>query len=73
MTKAVGLAENTTLHGLRAILPNRAAEQGVVNIRILQRFLGHSSSVTTEVYMQGNATDGVINPDISVHITGSPL
>jgi integrase len=73
VTKAVGLAENTTPHGLRAILPNRAAEQGVVNIRILQRFLGHSSSVTTEVYMQGNATDGVINPDISVHITGSPL
>jgi integrase len=73
VTKAVGLAENTTRHGLRAILPNRAAEQGVVNIRILQKFLGHSNSVTTEVYMQGNATDGVINPDISVHITGSPL
>ncbi len=72
VTKAVGLAENTTRHGLRAILPNRAAEQGV-DPRIIQRFLGHSNLATTELYIEGNATAGVINPDISVHITGSPL
>ncbi len=73
VTKAVGLAENTTRHGLRAILPNRAAEQGVVDLRIIQKFLGHSSSKTTEVYMQENATDGVINAGTSVHITDSAL
>ena len=72
VTQAVGLPDNTTRHGLRAILPNRAAEQGV-DIRIIQRFLGHSSSKTTEVYIDGNATAGVINPGISVHITDRAL